>query len=272
MKNKRKNFHMKFNNLPQGFTLIEVLVVFSIIAFITSMIYSIIYTSRKTQQKHQVRMEQYFRIRSGLNKLQADLSSAYLSLGENMNLPERRTFFKGFPDIGGTNLQFSTFNHVRSTKNSKEADTCAVGYKFVDDPERPGKFILVRKESYHLDNLPFEELVGVSRELIPGVKYLVLEFYDARQDEWLEEWDTTNVEGKSNILPDIIRIHLVVTNGDEYELHFYSTVVPKLTESINLTPGGAASSNYMNINPGSASGSGTSKKGSSSKTNKGVTR
>ncbi|MBU1240142.1 prepilin-type N-terminal cleavage/methylation domain-containing protein, partial [Myxococcota bacterium] len=185
-----------------GFSLLEVLAAFTILTMMVAVVYGILFVSRQTQRAHEKKLEQFTLIRGGLEKLERDLSMAYLSLGEDQLIPERRTYFKARPDAGGTSLAFSTFSHVRTSKNAKEADNCIVEYTYMDDPMRPGSFVLRRRETNRLEHKVAQEIPGRTLGLIPGVSMLTMEFYDQKNDQWLDEWDTTVDEGRMNKLPN----------------------------------------------------------------------
>ncbi len=243
-----------------GFSLLEVLAAFTILTMMVAVVYGILFVSRKTQRSHEKKLEQYTLIRSGLDRLERDLSMAYLSLNEDQILPDKRTYFKAHNDIGGTTLAFSTFSHVRTSRNAKEADNCAVEYSFMDDPDRAGAFLLRRRETRRLENKPAAEIPGNTLGLIPGVSQLMVEFYDKQNDQWVDEWDSTVDEGRMNKLPDQIKIHLVVDNGTGVPVHFHTMVFPKVKDAINLIPSGTTSGTYMS---GSSS---TSKSSNSTRT------
>jgi prepilin-type N-terminal cleavage/methylation domain-containing protein len=230
-----------------GFTLLEILASFAVISMMVVVVYGILHVTRKSQSSHEKKLLKYSLIRRGLEKLESDLSMAYLSLGEDTMLPERRTYFTASPDVGGTALSFSTFSHVRRGRKAKEGNSCIVQYNFIDDPNDPGRYILRRKETHRLENRTLDEMAGESWGLIPGIISMNMEFFDAQNDEWVEEWDTVAIDGKINKLPNIVKIHLVVDNGTNFVVHFHSRVTPRILDAINLMPSASSTGNYMNI-------------------------
>ncbi|MBU1221772.1 prepilin-type N-terminal cleavage/methylation domain-containing protein [Myxococcota bacterium] len=247
---------MKNYSSHSGMTLIEVLVSLAIIALMTATVYSTIATSRKVQQANDDKARQYQLIRAGLTMLEDDLTMAYLSLGEDTAAPERRTYFRAKMDGPGIRLGFSTFSHIRTSRKTRESDNSAVEYFLTDDPENPGRLALMRRETRRLEQIPVEDIPGETWLSIPGVESLTFEFYDQTRDEWLDEWDTTTIDGQINRLPNQVKIHLIVEDGRKNLMHFTTIVNPKLIDAINLTP----SSNVSSGTTGTKGSTGTTGK------------
>ncbi|MBN2724134.1 MAG: prepilin-type N-terminal cleavage/methylation domain-containing protein [Deltaproteobacteria bacterium] len=241
----------------KGMTLIEVLVSLVIISIMTASVYGTIYTSRQVQKANEQKSKQYQLIRGFLSMLEDDLSMSYLSLGEDTSAPEKRTFFRANYDGAGLNLVFSTFSHIRSSRKNHEADNAIVQYAIIDDPEMPSRYAIKRRETHRLEQKYFEEIPGESWLILPRVDSLRMEFYDKTRDEWLEEWDTTTIDGQINRLPNQIKIHLVVEDGRENLIHFTTFVQPKLIDSINLTPSGNSSSSSSSTSSSTSGSSST---------------
>jgi prepilin-type N-terminal cleavage/methylation domain-containing protein len=249
---------MVFNNKNYGFTLLEVLASLTIISIMTVMVYTTIAVTRKNQIVNEIAMKQNGLIRNALNTLNKDLSMAYISLGESLmteaggmgedaSSEYKKTFFKYEAVKNGIHLVFSTFSHIRTRKDAKESDSCLVEYMVVEDAKNPGKMVLRRRETHRLDNKPPEEIPGEVWDILPGIQSLEFQFYKRFNDsgpegftgEWVDEWDTTAIDGELNKLPTHIKIHLVVDSGRGLLLHYHLMVKTRLYDAINLTPSSA---------------------------------
>ena len=96
--------------------------------------------------------------------------------------------------------------------------------------------VLRRRETHRLDNKAPEEIPGEVWDILPGIESIEFEFFDKFNDEWIDEWDTTSVDGQINKLPTHIKIHLVVDSGRGLLLHYHLMVKTRLYDALNLTP------------------------------------
>ena len=226
----------KKTDFQQGFTLIEVMVSLAMISIMAIMAYHTVANSSKIKKITEKRIDRYAKIRTALNKLSRDLRMAYVSLGEDMNQPFRRTYFKALNEFGGIHLSFSTFAHNIRVAGRGESESCIVEYTLIDDENHPGKLALLRRETHRLEYKEASEIPGDTWVILDNIEALEFSFYDSTRDEWLEEWNTTSIDGQSNRLPMYIRIHLVANNIKNYPINFYTTVAPQIIDGINLMP------------------------------------
>jgi type II secretion system protein J len=220
----------------RGFTLIEVLVSISLIAFMSFILYSTIRTTRAAQEISEVRASQTQGTAAALDLFVQDMNMAFLSMGEDTSAEFRRTFFRAQPESGGMEIMFSTMSHRPSRKNAHESDTCLVQYRLDRDPEHRGRFSLIRRETRRLEAIDPLLMPAETRRLVGRVAFFDLWFYDATRDEWVDSWDTTTIDGQGGRLPQLVRVHLAVDVGTGYVVHFHSMARPHIQEPLNLLP------------------------------------
>ena len=219
-----------------GFTLVEMIVAMTVIAFMSFLLISTVRTTRAAQAVSDERSERTFASAATLDMLVSDINMAYLSLAEDSTVEFKRTFFKAFFDLGGMNIIFSTLSHRPSGRNAHESDSCVVHYRLEPDSEIHGRYTLVRSESYRVEATDPLKLPVLSRRLVRGVAVFEMWFFDPTRDEWMDTWDTTTLDGQNNRLPSLVRIHLGVDTGTGFLMHFHTMARPYIQEPLNLLP------------------------------------
>ncbi len=166
--------------------------------------------------------------RVALNFMARDISMAYLS--SHVDEEQRRqTFFDG----QGDQIDLTTLAHRRLVAERPESDQAEVGYKIGKDRRYPGEAVLIRRLKVPIDDRPGdggdEDVVAV------GVKRLELEYWDARKEDWNNDWqvDFDDVvyndpeagaglaeEGgeREAMLPYRVRVTLTVEDSDGEDL------------------------------------------------------
>jgi len=223
-------------NSSRGFTLIEVMVSITLIAFMSFILYSTIRTTRAAQDLSELRAEQTQATAAALDMFVQDMNMAYLSLGEDTAAEFKRTFFRAQPDLGGMEITFSTMSHRPTRKNAHESDSCLVQYRLERDPEHRGSYELIRRETRRLEAIDPLTMPAETRRIVDRVAIFELWFFDATKDEWIDAWDTTTMDGQSGRLPQLVRVHLAVDVGTGHLVHFHSMARPHIMEALNLLP------------------------------------
>ena len=251
----------------RGLTLIEVLVAMAVMAGLFVIVWATMDRSRRTFVQVAAMQDRWHVVRSGMQRIAEDLTMAYVSVGENMSEVNRRTFFKLAKGDHGPELRFSSFAHRRLVEGSRESDQCVIQYFMAADPDAKGQVALFRRESRRLAYEPPESLIGEAYVLVDDVIDVRYEFFDRQNDKWLEEWDTTAVDGQPNRLPNLVRIHLTVKGEDGKEMTLVTQVAPPLVDGINLAPAQAGATGTQA--PGTAAGAVTNPFGQGSITGPG---
>lgn len=220
----------------RGLTLIEVLIAMAMMAGLFVIVWATMDRSRRTFVQVSAIQDRWHVVRSGMQRMAEDLSMAYLSMGENMTEVNRRTFFRLAKGDHGPELQFSSFAHRRLVEGSRESDQCVIQYFIANDPDAKGQSSLFRRETRRLAYEKPEEMVGEAYVLVDDVVDVRYEFFDRQNDKWLEEWNTTTVDGQPNRLPNLVRIHLTVNGEDGKQITLVTQVSPALVDGINLAP------------------------------------
>ena len=91
-----------------------------------------------------------------------------------------------------------------------------------------------RRESRRLGYLKPEELSGETDVMCDDVVQLKLTYYDSRDKQWREEWNTTSADGQPDRLPSKVKIVLTVRDERGQEVPFTTQVHIAMQEPLNL--------------------------------------
>lgn len=218
----------------RGFTLVEVMVAFSIMSLVMLGLYVTLETTLRTRDSLEIDARAARLGPTILDLIEQDLRRvrALDVDGDHVFLGESHSMLGGSAD----SLQFLT--NVDSTvsrrvgDNEVVSDVCETGYRLRPSPELPDVLELWRRQSFGVDEEPLEG--GIYERLHDRVVSFKLRYYedDLRETEPLEEWDAS----KLHRLPAMVSIELGLeaiprtAAGDESELRdrtrWYRRIIP----------------------------------------------
>lgn len=205
---------------PAGFTLLEVMVAMAIVAILGALVwgaFSPIYAGKEIVEEE---AERYHSIRLAMDRMTRDISMAFLSdRFDAKQFRDRPTHFVSDDSGDNDTLRFTTLAHERLYEDAKEGDQAIVEYRVGRDPERRDAEVLFRREKTVIDDQP--EDGGTEVVLAEGIEGIDFKFWDVRKEEWVSEWDTTDLEFK-NHLPERVQINLFV-KGDDGKVRRFTT-------------------------------------------------
>jgi general secretion pathway protein J len=225
---------MRLRQNAAGFTLIEVMVAVAILAMVMTLTWSSFTDTIHTKNTIEAQAGRYRTVRIALERLSRDVSMAFLSQNEDTSQPERRTLFVGKRKTDVDELRFSYFGHQRLYQDANECDTSQLSYYGVHDRDDGRKVNLIRRETRRLANLRPEDAPGEGDILCDDVVRLQLDYWDARDKQWREEWSTTSADGQPDRLPSKIKITLTVHDERGKEVPFQTVARIALSEPLNL--------------------------------------
>ena len=236
----------------RGFTLIEVMVAISILAVVATLVWSSFRQTSQTKLRIEAQAIRYRTVRIALDRMAREIAMAYLSQNEDTAQPERRTRFAGKHHGNFDELTFSYFGHQRLYEEATEGDTAVVAYTTEPSRERRGTTDLVRRETRRLGYQRPEDLAGQRDVLCDDVAKVRLEYWDSRDKQWREEWNTTTADGQIDRLPGKVKITLVARDDQNREVPFQTQTRVLMQEPLNLRAADVQAPSA----PASASGSG----------------
>ena len=189
-------------------------------------------TSKKTFEKYEERNHE---IRMALGRVVADFEHAYLSKNEDGLASHPRTMFVAksgrFPQI-----RFSTMGHRVLWADANESEQTVIQYLTRNSPDRPGATDWVRREQRRHSNEPPDDLPSEYDVLLTDVQEVKLEFWDWKNLEWKDAWDSTQSDGQKGMLPSRVRITVTTKDpsGNDYKLSTQARIV--MQEPLQFVP------------------------------------
>lgn len=219
----------------RGFGLAEALVAMAILAMIGGLSFGTFGRVIDGRDRATAITERYHDVRQALQRMSRELSTAFLSMHKDCADPRTATLFETRRVSGGTRLDFTSFSHFKTVADANESDQNALSY-FVDiDPIDTTRKSLMRREKVRIDEKPDEG--GESQVLAEHVESLEFSFYDAKTDQWQDDWDAKSVDHR-NRLPKFIKIVLKVRGPNDKELLFVTKTRLFLREAISIPGAG----------------------------------
>jgi type II secretory pathway pseudopilin PulG len=218
-----------------GFTLLEVLLAFAILGFITTIIWGTFTQTNTIKKRTEAVQDRTHAARVALMRLSRELEMAFLSDSENPAVQERRTMFISEAQRDVDELRFSWFGRQRLRTDIPESDTAVIMYYAQADPDDPSVTNLMRRETRRLEAVDPRTIPGESYVLCPGVARLKFSFFDYKKKEWREDWSTMGADGLQ-YLPTHVRIALTIYDEKGREQTFTSSARIMMTERVAYRP------------------------------------
>jgi len=203
---------MKRNS--RGVTLVELLIAVSVLAMISVLIYSAFSGMRTSRDGIQRMGDRYREGRIALSRIARELSSAYISGHDpiDLSLKVQQTAFVATRGTPADRIDFNSFGYRRLDRDVHESDQAEISYFGSTDPDQNGVTDLARRVSPLLDLEP--KTGGRVDVLATDIDLFDLQYLDPLSGNWVDTWDTTqSVTGQPARLPVQVRIVLVLNGG-----------------------------------------------------------
>ncbi len=189
-------------------------------------------TSKKTFERYEERNHE---IRMAMGRVVADFEAAYLSKNEDGLQSHPRTMFVAksgrIPDI-----RFSTMGHRVLWADANESEQTVIQYLSRNSPDKAGATDWVRREQRRQSNEPPDDLPSEYDVLLTDIQEVKLEFWNWKNLEWQDTWDSTQSDGQKGMLPSRVRITVTTKDpaGNDYKLSTQARIV--MQEALNFVP------------------------------------
>jgi type II secretory pathway component PulJ len=204
-------------------TLLEVMVAIAILTFMMAITWRSFNSTARAKIDMDVVQERQHEIRIALNRIVADLESAYLSANENQSEQERRTVFIGKESGSVDELRFSSLGHIVLWADANESEQTLIAYQQETDPEDSSKTNLMRRESRRLSNENWENEPAEVDVLLRDIKKVSFEYFDVKDRDWKKRWNSTQTDGERGRMPLFVRIKLVLPGPEGTDDRTYTT-------------------------------------------------
>lgn len=215
-------------------TTIEIMISMAIMLGMFTMAWSSFSGGLSIKRDSEAINERYHEIRIAFSRIVEDLSSAYISANENQNLEERRTLFLGKDSSRVDELRFTTMGHRVLWADANESEQTMIYYFEESDPDDSSKRNLIRRESRRPHDEDWESEPAEIEVLLRDIEKVQFEYYDWPERTWLEEWDSTAVDGQRGRLPSRVRVTIELKSESGDEVKFVSQARVMLQEELKF--------------------------------------
>jgi general secretion pathway protein J len=221
----------------RGFTMVELMISITVLALMMILAWRVIGGTVATRQNLQERQEREHEIRVATSVMARDLSAAYVSANEDQNMTERRTLFVGKGGGGDVDdLRFSSLAHRVLWADANESEQTVITYLAESDPDDSSLTNLVRREQRRPSNEPSRQEPSELDLLVRDIRKVSFEYYDWKNKEWKDTWDSTKQDAERGRLPSRVRITIELDNpsGTGDPVKYITQVRPMLQEELRF--------------------------------------
>jgi len=203
----------------RGFTLIEIALAVAVVATMGVLTWGAVASSFDAYETVKTIDQRYHNVRVSMNRMAREISMAFLTHPQRSGIPEPmwKTIFVGKSGSDFSELQFTSFAHEVLREDAKESDQCEIGYTVEHDKDDREKKNLVRRVDPRIDREP--EKGGPIMVLAEDIKKFKLRYFDAKDDDWTDEWNTDRPEFDGR-LPSMVEITMVVEDENGKDISF----------------------------------------------------
>ncbi len=219
-----------------GLTLIEVMIASAVMVMMMTLAWRTIRNTSDTRRSSATYQERNHEIRMAMGRVVADFEGAYLSKNEDENASHPRTLFVGKSGSRVPQISFSTMNHRVLWADANESEQTVITYLAHDSKEHPGEVDWIRGERRRPSNEPPEDEPAEYDVLVRNVEKVELEFWNWKNEEWQDTWDTTQSDGQRGWLPSRVKITITVKSADGTDLKFTSQARITMQEALLFSP------------------------------------
>lgn len=221
-------------NREAGMTLIELMVSMAIMISMLTIAWSTFSGGLRIKRNSEVINERFHEIRVAMGRMVDDMSAAYISANEDQNQQERRTLFIGKDGSDVDELRFTSMAHRVLWADANESEQTLIYYYAEDDPDKSGQTNLIRRESRRTSNEQWEQEPAEIEVLLRDIQKVEFEYYDWREKDWRETWDSTKVDGQRGKVPSRVRFVIELENKQGDELKFTGQARLMLQEELKF--------------------------------------
>jgi prepilin-type N-terminal cleavage/methylation domain-containing protein len=219
-----------------GLTLIEVMIASAVMVMMMTLAWRTIRNTSDTRRSSATYQERNHEIRMAMGRVVADFEGAYLSKNEDENASHPRTLFVGKSGSRVPQISFSTMNHRVLWADANESEQTVITYLEHDSREHPGEVDWVRAERRRPSNEPPEDEPAEYDVLVRNVEKVELQFWNWKNEEWQDTWDTTQSDGQRGWLPSRVKITLTIKSADGEDIKFTTQARITMQEALLFSP------------------------------------
>ncbi|MBL9014677.1 MAG: prepilin-type N-terminal cleavage/methylation domain-containing protein [Myxococcales bacterium] len=221
--------------LPQrGLTLIEVMIASAVMVIMMALAWRTISNTSDTRRTFEKYEQRNHELRMAMGRVVADFEAAYLSRNEDQSQSHPRTMFVAKSKGRMPEIRFSTLGHRVLWADANESEQTVVEYLQRSNPDKPGATDWIRREQRRPSNEPPDDLPSDYDVLLTDVQEVKIEYWNWKNVEWQDTWDTTQSDGQKGQLPSRVRITVTVKDPGDHDMKLVTQARIMLQEPLNF--------------------------------------
>jgi general secretion pathway protein J len=221
-----------------GLTLMEVMIASAVMVAMMGLAWRTISNTSDSRRSFTHFEERNHELRMAMGRIAADFEAAYISRNEDITATHPRTMFVAKPRTPVPAIRFSTLGHRVLWADANESEQTVISYVAHDDPEHSGVVDWIRREQRRPSNeLPDNEPSDYD-VLIHDIVAAKLEFWNWRNNEWQDTWNTMQADGQRGWLPSRVRITITTKGPDGKDAKLTTEARIWMQETLNFTISG----------------------------------
>ena len=221
-------------NIERGLTLIEVMIASAVMVIMMALAWRTISNTSDTRRTFEKYEQRNHELRMAMGRVVADFEAAYLSRNEDQSQSHPRTMFVAKSSGRMPEIRFSTLGHRVLWADANESEQTVIEYTQRANPDKPGATDWIRRELRRQSNEPPEDLPGDYDVLLTDVQEVKIEYWNWKNVEWQDTWDTTQSDGQKGQLPSRVRITVTVKGAGEKDMKLVTQARIMLQEPLNF--------------------------------------
>ncbi len=217
-------------------TLLEILIATAILVAMMTLVWSTVSNTQHARDTFVGFEERNHELRMALARIAADFEAAYLSRNEDQNATNPRTMMIARPTSKAPEIRFSTLGHRVLWADANESEQTVISYLLhTDSEDKKGAQNWIRREQRRPSNLLPADEPAEYDVLVHDLESAKIEFWNWKNLEWQDTWDTTQADGQKGWLPSRVRITITIkdTEDKDYKLTTQARIL--MQEPLNFT-------------------------------------
>ena len=223
-------------NSQAGLTLMEVMIASAVMVIMMTLAWRTIANTSDTRRNFEKYEERNHELRMALGRAVADFEAAYLSKNEDTNATHPRTMMVAKAASKMPQVHFSTLGHRVLWADANESEQTVVQYLSRDNRENPGHIDWVRAERRRPSTQNPDEEPAEYDVLVRNIDKLEIEFWNWKNQDWQDTWDTTQSDGQKGWLPSRVKITITVKNAQGQDIKVSSQARIFMQEPLLFSP------------------------------------